>query len=70
MRTTNAYRVIIDTITGEMTTEPYTPEEIAEQEVRKAKDAAFEAEFTAKAVARTALLERLGITEEEAELLK
>jgi hypothetical protein len=70
MTKTDSYRVIIDTITGDMTTEPYTTEELAEQKMRKAKDAALEAETTTKAIARTALLERLGITEEEAQLLK
>lgn len=70
MTKTDSYRVIIDTITGDTTTEPYTPEELAEQEVRKAKDAALTAEATAKAIARIVLLARLGISEEEAELLK
>jgi len=46
-----------------------TDEEIAEYEARKAKFAAIKAEAEAKAAQKAALLERLGITEDEARLL-
>ena len=46
-----------------------TPEEAAAIEARAAEVAAREAEIQAKADAKAALLEKLGITEEEAALL-
>ena len=46
-----------------------TPEEIAAIEARKAEAAAKEADAQAKAEAKAALLEKLGITAEEAALL-
>ena len=46
-----------------------TAEEIAFFEELKAKKTALEAEAEAKAAAKSALLERLGITAEEAALL-
>jgi hypothetical protein len=55
-----------DAITDEYTSRPATKEEIAELEATGAAKAAEEA---AKAEARLNLLERLGITEEEAKLL-
>jgi hypothetical protein len=42
-----------------------TDEEIAEYEARKAKFAAIKAEAELKAQAKAALLERLGLTQEE-----
>ena len=44
-------------------------EEFAQYEADQAQAAAIKAEAEAKAAARAALLERLGITEEEAQLL-
>jgi hypothetical protein len=46
-----------------------TDEEIAEYEARKAKFAEIKAEAELKAQAKAALLERLGITADEAKLL-
>lgn len=58
-----------DLITGEVTITDYTPEQIAEVEARLATIQA-EKEAAAKiAAAKTALLEKLGITEDEAKLL-
>jgi hypothetical protein len=59
--------------TGEIKQLDYTPEEIAQIESKQAEqvtiDAAAEAEATAKAQAKAALLAKLGITQEEAQLL-
>ena len=66
-------KVIVDCSTGEQTVVPLTAEEIAELEAAAAKAAeeraAAEAEAQAKAAARQALLDKLGITQEEAALL-
>jgi len=67
-------RIEIDAITGDITEHELTASEIEQRETDRI---AYETqqtqrhhEATAKASARTALLERLGITEEEAQLLK
>jgi hypothetical protein len=66
-------KVIVDCSTGEQTVVPLTDEEIAELEAAAAKAEAdrlaAEQEAAAKAVARQALLDKLGITQEEAALL-
>jgi hypothetical protein len=66
-------KVIVDCSTGEQTVVPLTPEEIAELEAAQAQAEqdrlAAEAEAAQKAVARQALLDKLGITQEEAALL-
>lgn len=60
---------IIDSLTGEETIRPYTADEVAEVNAA-IKQTQLEAEQTKKAAAAKAvLLERLGITEEEAKLL-
>lgn len=60
---------IVNIVTGETTWRNYTSDEIAEVEKAQA-DAKLEQEHqAAKAEQRAALLERLGITEEEAKLL-
>jgi hypothetical protein len=46
-----------------------TPDEVAEIEARAAEVAEAEAQLQAKATAKAALLERLGITADEAALL-
>jgi hypothetical protein len=65
--------LIVNAISGEITERPYTKEEIAFAKQQEAeadnKLAAYEAEITAKATAKSALLEKLGITAEEAVLL-
>jgi hypothetical protein len=66
-------KVIVDCSTGEQTVVPLTAEEIAELEVAAAKAEqdrlAAEAVAATKATARQALLDKLGITQEEAALL-
>lgn len=59
----------VDITTGEETWRDLTPDEIKEMELEQAKAQQFIAEQAAKAEQRAALLERLGITEEEAKLL-
>ena len=60
--------------TGEVVERPMTPEELAQRKAdeKAAAEAAkaAEAEAAAKAAARAAVLERLGITEDEAALLR
>jgi len=67
-------RIEINCTTGEIQEIELTQAELDQRETDRIafemEQANKEAEATAKAVARTALLERLGITEEEAELLK
>lgn len=67
-------RIEINCTTGEITEHELTQAELDQRETDRIayemEQANREAEATAKAVARTALLTRLGITEEEAELLK
>jgi hypothetical protein len=58
------YKVQIDDLVRDA-----TPEEAAAIEAREAEVAAREADIKAKADAKAALLEKLGITEEEATLL-
>ena len=67
-------RIEINCTTGEITEHELTQAELDQRETDRIayemEQANREAEATAKAIARLALLERLGITEEEAELLK
>lgn len=60
--------VIIDGTTGEQIQRPMTVEELAEHDYRW-RDPKEIAEEAAKEAAKAALLERLGITAEEATLL-
>ena len=61
--------VEINCETGEEIVRDMTPEELADANERKAKVEAEQAEQAAKAQARQALLDKLGITEDEAKLL-
>ena len=67
-------RIEINCTTGEIQEIELTQAELDQRETDRMayemEQANRETEATAKAVARTALLARLGITEEEAELLK
>ena len=67
-------RIEINCTTGEIQEIELTQAELDQRETDRVayemEQANREAEAAAKAVARTALLTRLGITEEEAELLK
>jgi glutamate dehydrogenase/leucine dehydrogenase len=64
---------IVDAITGEETIRPFTAEEIAavEEEIAliAAKQAELDADQAAKIAARQAILDRLGLTADEATLL-
>ena len=59
----------INVATGEEIVRDFTAEEIAQLEQAQVKAAKLEAKAQAKAEQRAALLERLGLTEEEAKLL-
>lgn len=65
--------IIIDAATGLVTERDFTAEEIAQREADQAAAAEAEAAAAAQAAedaaARAALLERLGISEDEARLL-
>ena len=67
-------RIEINCTTGEITEHELTQAELDQRETDRIayemEQANREAEATTKALARTALLQRLGITEAEAELLK
>jgi hypothetical protein len=67
------HKVIVDCSTGETTEVELTAEEIADQEAaQKAAEVEAKAQKViddAKATAKTALLDKLGITAEEAQLL-
>jgi hypothetical protein len=60
---------IVDAVTGEVTFRDYTPEEIAEVEAAITAAQIKEAELAAKEAERQALLDKLGITADEAKLL-
>ena len=66
-------KIVVDCSTGEVQEIALTAEEIAEREAMAAEYAAQkaqeEADKAAKAEARAALLDKLGITSEEAQLL-
>jgi len=61
--------VIHNAETGEIEKREFTAEEYAQYEKDKQEDAIREAEAAAKAAQRQALLDKLGITEDEARLL-
>ena len=60
---------MIDAVTGETTTRNLTAKELAELEADKVETEAQAEAKLVKAVARAALLTKLGITEQEAQLL-
>ena len=59
----------VNCTTGEEIVRDATAEEISQMELDAANDAARKAKIEAKAAQRQALLNRLGITEEEARIL-
>jgi len=69
MATTKPQKTIHDAETGEIITRDMTVSEIAQREADQAAQATQAADLVAKAAEKTELLERLGITEEEAQLL-
>jgi hypothetical protein len=62
-------KLIINCETGEETTREFTQEEIVQQELDSAIALSLKEAEAAKAAEKEALLERLGITAEEAKLL-
>jgi hypothetical protein len=60
---------IVNVQTGEETWRDYSPEEIAEVEKAQAEALKLVAEQNKIALSKAALLEKLGITEDEAKLL-
>jgi hypothetical protein len=60
---------IVNCETGEEIVRDATAEEIAQIELDQANSAKRKAEAETKAIAKSALLEKLGITEDEARLL-
>jgi hypothetical protein len=66
---TNPIIKIIDLSTNEVIERPMNDEEFAALLESAAKTAAFEANIAAKTEARQAVLDRLGITAEEAQLI-
>ena len=66
---TKPQTTIINAITGETITRDLNAAELAQYETDKTKALAQAEAQTAKAAARAALLTKLGITEQEAQLL-
>jgi phosphopantetheinyl transferase (holo-ACP synthase) len=62
-------KIIHNAETNEIIEREYTDEEMAQYELDVAKEEAKRSEALAKAAAKEALLDRLGITAEEAALL-
>lgn len=62
-------KVIHDTETGEIVTSDLTQDEIAEIETMRSFEANLQAEAAEKAARRAEILERLGLTEDEAKLI-
>lgn len=60
---------IVNVETGEEIVRDATTEEIAQMQLDAANDAALKAEAKAKATARQAILDRLGLTADEAALI-
>jgi len=63
------FKIIHNAETGEITEVPLTAQEIAQKEKDEAEYAIKQEESNAKATAKADLLEKLGITEDEAKLL-
>ena len=61
--------IIIDINTGERTEKPLSKEVIAFHKEVNEKSAALQAEAEAKAIARQVILDRLGLSADEAQLL-
>lgn len=59
----------IDAVTGEETTKPYTEAELDEVKANESAENLRATEAATKAAEKAALLERLGITADEAALL-
>ena len=66
---TRPLKMIYDSITGEAITREFDDEEFDEYQAEQADAADRAAEAEARATQKAALLDRLGITEDEAKLL-
>ncbi len=62
-------KLIVNCETGETIEREFTKDEYAQYEIDQANELARQAEAEAKATAKAALLTKLGITAEEAQLL-
>jgi hypothetical protein len=62
-------KLIVNCETGETVERELSAEELAQQAIDETIRATAQAELEAKATARAAILERLGLTEEEAAIL-
>jgi hypothetical protein len=62
-------KIIVNVSTGEIIERELNDDELAQQAIDEAAEAARRLELAAKAQARQVILERLGLTEEEARLL-
>lgn len=58
-----------DALTGEIVEREFTPEELAQIELDKQEEEVRLVSIAAQAAQRQAILDRLGLTEEEAQLL-
>jgi hypothetical protein len=65
MAKTKLMRTIFNCETGELSEREFTAEEYAQKEIDTEKQLAAQAESELKAQAKAALLERLGLTQEE-----
>ena len=61
--------IILDIVTNEISEQDYSPAQIKEAQEAQANAETLKKDAAAKAEQRAALLERLGLTEEEAKLL-
>ncbi len=62
-------KIIVNVSTGEIIERELNDDELAQQAIDEAAETARRLELAAKAQARQVILERLGLTEEEARLL-
>jgi len=62
-------KIIVNVSTGEIIERELNDEELAQQAIDEAAAVVRQSELAAKAQARQALLDKLGITEDEAKLL-
>jgi hypothetical protein len=62
-------KIIVNVSTGEIIERELNDDELAQQAIDEAAETARRLELAAKAQARQAILDRLGLTEEEARLL-
>lgn len=63
------YKAVLDALTGEVTMEELTEQEILDKEVLMGYDVEAAAKVESDAIAKAELLTKLGITAEEAALL-